>query len=249
MTSHDALLDVRDIEFAYGSLQVLFGVSLTVGDGDRVALLGTNGAGKSTLLKTISGLEAPRRGRVWFDGDDITATSPEERVRRGIVQVAGGRATFPTLTVDENLRMGGYLFRRDRTRLDAAVDHVLELFPPLRPRLRQAAGTLSGGEQQMMALGRALVSRPRLLLIDELSLGLAPVVIAGLLEVIEHLASDGTTMLLVEQSLNVSMSCAERAYFMEKGEIRFHGRTADLLERDDVARSVFFGDDRRTVEA
>jgi branched-chain amino acid transport system ATP-binding protein len=249
MTGATPLLEVRDIEFSYGPLQVLFGVSLSVDEGERVALLGTNGAGKSTLLKTVSGLESPRRGRVLFDGEDITKASPEERVRRGIVQVAGGRATFPTLTVDENLRMGAYLFRRDRARVDAAVDHVLDVFPALRPRLRQAAGTLSGGEQQMMAFGRALVSQPRLLLIDELSLGLAPVVIATLLDVIERLAAEGTTMVLVEQSLNVSMSCAERAYFMEKGEIRFEGRTADLLERDDIARSVFFGREQQGAEA
>jgi branched-chain amino acid transport system ATP-binding protein len=247
-TPDTPLLDVQDIEFAYGALQVLFGVSITVDKGDRVALLGTNGAGKSTLLKVVSGLESPRRGRVFVDGDDITGASPEERVRRGIVQVAGGRATFPTLSVDENLRIGGYLFRRDRPRLDAAVEEVLDVFPALRPRLAQPAGTLSGGEQQMMALGRALVSRPRLLLIDELSLGLAPVLIATLLEVIERLASEGTTLLLVEQSLNVSLSCADRAYFMEKGAIRFEGRTADLLERDDIARSVFFGDGDRTGE-
>lgn len=242
MSTGDALLEVEGVEFAYGSMQVLFGISLSVADGERVALLGTNGAGKSTLLKTISGLERPHHGRVVFDGADLGGASPEERVRRGIVQVAGGRATFPTLTVAENLRIGGYVFRRDRARVDTAVADVLDLFPELRPRLRQPAGTLSGGEQQMMAFGRALVARPRLLLVDELSLGLAPVVIATLLDVIERLAAEGTTMLLVEQSLNVSMSCAERAYFMEKGAIRFEGRTSDLLERDDIARSVFFGD-------
>jgi ABC-type branched-subunit amino acid transport system ATPase component len=236
-----ARLEIRDLEFSYGPLQVLFDVGMSVGQGERVALLGTNGAGKSTLLKVVSGLEAPTAGQVLFDGEDITATSPEERVRRGIVQMAGGRATFPSLSVAENLRIGGYPFRRDAARLDDAVERALVLFPELKGRLRQAAGTLSGGEQQMMAMARALIARPTMLLIDELSLGLAPIVIAKILEVVEQLADEGMTMLLVEQSLNVALALAERAYFMEKGEIRFEGRTADLLERDDIARSVFFG--------
>ena len=235
------MLEVRDVEFSYGPLQVLFGVDLVVHSDERVALLGTNGAGKSTLLKIISGLETPSTGAVVFDGDDITRWSPEQRVRAGIVQMPGGRATFPTLSVAENLRIGGYTFRSDGARLSAAVDGVLDLFPALRERLRLPAGALSGGEQQMMAVARALVAQPRLLLIDELSLGLAPIVIAELLKVVEQLTSDGVTLLLVEQSLNVAMTVADRAYFMEKGEIRFEGATSELAERDDIARSVFFG--------
>jgi ABC-type branched-subunit amino acid transport system ATPase component len=236
-----APLEIRDLEFSYGPLQVLFGVTLSVGRGERVALLGTNGAGKSTLLKIVSGLESPSAGYVLFDGDDISTRSPEERVRLGIVQMAGGRATFPSLSVAENLRIGGYTFRRDAVRLDDAVERAAELFPELQRRWRQAAGTLSGGEQQMLAMARALVARPTILLIDELSLGLAPIVVARILEVVERLAAEGTTMLLVEQSLNMALALTERAYFMEKGEIRFDGRTADLLDRDDIARSVFFG--------
>jgi branched-chain amino acid transport system ATP-binding protein len=159
----------------------------------------------------------------------------------GIVQMAGGRATFPSLSVAENLRIGGYTFRRNSARLDDAVERALVLFPELRARLGQAAGTLSGGEQQMMAMARALIARPAMLLIDELSLGLAPIVIAKILDVAEGLADDGTTMLIVEQSLNVALTLADRSYFMEKGEIRFEGRTSDLLDREDIARSVFFG--------
>jgi branched-chain amino acid transport system ATP-binding protein len=155
--------------------------------------------------------------------------------------VAGGRATFPTLTVAENLRIGGYGFRRDRARLDARVEAALAPFPALRPLLDRPAGLLSGGEQQMMAMARALVAEPRLLIIDELSLGLAPVVLGELLRVVDDLAAAGTTMLIVEQSLNVAMGIAERAYFVEKGEIRFEGATEELARRDDIARSVFFG--------
>jgi branched-chain amino acid transport system ATP-binding protein len=235
------LLEVRDVAFSYGPLQVLFGVSVDVGDGERVALLGTNGAGKSTLLKVVSGIAAPTSGSVRFDGVDITAASAQQRVELGLVQVAGGRATFPSLSVRENIRLGTYPFRRDKPAAARLVDDAIDAFPQLRDRLDQPAGLLSGGEQQMMALARALASRPRLLVIDELSLGLAPVVLGELLRVIDDLASRDMTMLIVEQSLNVSLTIAQRAYFMEKGEIRYEGPTADLLERGDLVRSVFFG--------
>jgi branched-chain amino acid transport system ATP-binding protein len=237
----NALLAVDDITFSYGPLPVLFGVSVTVGEGERVALLGTNGAGKSTFLRVVAGLERPVSGRVEFDGEDITHWTPAARVARGLVLVAGGKATFPTLTVRENLRIGAYGFRRNRALVDARVEEALEPFPALRDLFERQAGLLSGGEQQMMAMARALVARPRLLLIDELSLGLAPVVMAGLLRVVDDLAAAGTTMLIVEQSLNVAMGISERAYFMEKGEIRFDGATDALAARDDIARSVFFG--------
>jgi branched-chain amino acid transport system ATP-binding protein len=237
----NALLTAADVTFSYGPLPVLFGVSVTVAEGERVALLGTNGAGKSTFLRVVAGLERPAAGRVEFDGEDITHWTPGARVARGLVLVAGGKATFPTLTVRENLRIGAYGFRRDRALVDARVEEALVPFPALRDLLDRQAGLLSGGEQQMMAMARALVARPRLLLIDELSLGLAPVVMAGLLQVVDDLAASGTTMLIVEQSLNVAMGISERAYFMEKGEIRFDGATDALAARDDIARSVFFG--------
>lgn len=235
------LLAADDITFSYGPLRVLFGVSVSVAEGESVALLGTNGAGKSTFLRVVAGLERPASGRVEFDGEDITHWSPAARVARGLVLVAGGKATFPTLTVRENLRIGAYGFRRNRALVDSRVEEALTPFPALRDLLDRQAGMLSGGEQQMMAMARALVARPRLLLIDELSLGLAPVVMAGLLRVVDELAAAGTTMLIVEQSLNVAMGISDRAYFMEKGEIRFDGATDALAARDDIARSVFFG--------
>jgi branched-chain amino acid transport system ATP-binding protein len=235
------LLEVDGVDVWYGPLQVLFGVGLTVPAGGRVVLLGTNGAGKSTLLRVVAGLVAPAAGTVRLDGDDITRLRPAQRVARGMTLVEGGRATFPSLTVAENLRIGAYPFIGDRDRVRRGVDAALDLFPSLRPRLDQAAGTLSGGEQQMLALGRALLAEPRLLLIDELSLGLAPVVMAEIVAAVERLVAGGTTVLLVEQSLNVALGLAEHAYFMEKGEVRFSGPTAELLERGDLVRSVFFG--------
>ena len=235
------LLEVRHLDCSYGHLQVLFDVSLTVPEGEQVALLGTNGAGKSTLLRTIAGLLAPGRGEVWFRGEEISRLRPYERVGRGLTLVEGGRATFPSLTVAENLRLGAYPCLRDRAVVEERLDRVLELFPALRPRLEQAAGTLSGGEQQMMAVGRALMADPMLLMIDELSLGLAPVVMQEIVRVVGELAASGTTLLLVEQSLNVALSVARSAYFMEKGTVRFSGRTGELLERGDLVRSVFFG--------
>jgi branched-chain amino acid transport system ATP-binding protein len=237
----DPLLEVVGLDCSYGPLQVLFDVSLDVPDGGRVALLGTNGAGKSTLLRAVAGLIVPRAGTIRFAGDDITTLAPYERVALGVTLVEGGRATFPSLTVADNLRMGAYPFLRQRARVEARVDAALDLFPELRPRLAQPAGVCSGGEQQMIAIGRALVAEPRLLMIDELSLGLAPIVMAEIVGAIERVVETGTTVLLVEQSLNVALGLAEWAYFMEKGEVRFSGPTSSLVERGDLARSVFFG--------
>jgi ABC-type branched-subunit amino acid transport system ATPase component len=235
------LLEARGIDFSYGPLQVLFGASIEVAPGGTVALLGTNGAGKSTLLRVIAGLLAPAAGAVMHKGDDVTGLRADQRVRRGMTLVEGGRATFPSLTVLENLRMGAYPFLAEGDLVDARLADVLELFPQLRDRLSQAAGTLSGGEQQMMAVGRALMSGADLLLIDELSLGLAPIVMQEIVHVVEELVRRGVTLVLVEQSLNVALGLTERAYFMEKGEVRFSGPTVDLLERGDLVRSVFFG--------
>jgi branched-chain amino acid transport system ATP-binding protein len=236
------LLEVKSVSASYGALQVLFDVDITVPAGGCVALLGTNGAGKSTLLRVVCGLLEPDHGSVHFDGDDITSLPPDARVSRGISMVAGGKATFPSLTVEENLRLGGFPFRRDQATVDRRLADVLDLFPQLKPRLDQVAGTLSGGEQQMMAIGRSLLAAPRLLLIDELSLGLAPAVMAEIVAAVENVVAGGTTILLVEQSLNVALSLTELAYFMEKGEVRFTGPVADLAERGDLVRSVFFGD-------
>jgi ABC-type branched-subunit amino acid transport system ATPase component len=232
-------LEVRSLDFSYGNVQILFDVSIDVDDGAVVALLGTNGAGKSTLLRAVSGLGRPTRGTVRYFGEDITWLDAEDRVARGLIQVPGGKSTFPSLTVLENLRTGGFTYRRDKARLDAAVEEVFGYFPVLAERKDQAAGTLSGGEQQMVALGRAFIATPRVLLIDELSLGLAPVIVEQLLGIVRAFADRGTTLVLVEQSVNVALSVATTAYFMERGEVRFGGPAHQLLERDDLLRSVF----------
>jgi ABC-type branched-subunit amino acid transport system ATPase component/sugar phosphate permease len=236
-----AALQVRNLDFSYGSLQVLFNVSIDVWEGEVLALLGTNGAGKSTLLRAISGLGLADRGVVRVNGRTITFSDPGTRVRLGVVQVPGGRAVFPTLTVAENLMAGAYTFIWDRKRVQARFDEVLSIFPILAERIDQPAGTLSGGEQQMLALATALLLDPKILLIDELSLGLAPVVVAQLIEIVGKLKEQGLTMVIVEQSVNVALSLADRAVFMEKGEVRFEGPAAELLERDDLVRAVFLG--------
>jgi ABC-type branched-subunit amino acid transport system ATPase component/ABC-type branched-subunit amino acid transport system permease subunit len=233
------LLTVRDVEVAYGDVQVLFGVDLDVVEGEILALLGTNGAGKSTLLKAISGVAPARFGTVMFDGGEITHLAPEKIAGLGISQMPGGQGVFPALTVAENLRTAAWLLRHDRAERAKRTEQALGRFPVLRERLGHPAADLSGGQQQMLALAMALLARPRLLLIDELSLGLAPVVVEQLLTVVRELRDEGTTIVLVEQSVNVALTVADTAYFMEKGEIRFHGPTAELLERPDVLRSVF----------
>lgn len=235
------LLHAQGVSVAYGSLQVLFDVDLTVERGETLALLGTNGAGKSTLLKAITGLVPLRRGRVTFDGADLTDAPVEDRFEAGIVQLSGGEAIFPTLTVRDNLRVGAFTFLADRDRLEARLDVVLGLFPELRDRLDQRAGSMSGGEQQMVALAKALLPDPQLLIVDELSLGLAPIVVERLLGTIADLRRDGLTMLIVEQSLNVAMAFAERAVFMEKGEVRFSGPIQQLVDDGDLVRAVFLG--------
>ena len=237
-----ALLDVTDLHAAHGHLQVLSDVSIQVEPGTSVALLGTNGAGKSTLLRVIAGLHAPTAGTVFFDGVDVSGLPADARARRGLVLVEGGRATFPSLSVADNLRLGAYpLLRGHGAEVARRLDAAMAYFPALAPLLPRLAGSLSGGEQQMTALAKALMADPRLLMIDELSLGLAPIVLEQLVHVVEQLLDDGVTVLLVEQSLNVACALTDRAYFLEKGEVRFTGPTADLLDRGDLARSVFFG--------
>lgn len=233
------MLACRGVDFSYGQLQVLFDCNLTVDDGELVALLGTNGAGKSTLLKVVSGIGLPSAGSVRFRGTDITFLDAERRLRLGITQIPGGRAVFGPMTVADNLRAFGTTVRRDRAGLDNAIDRCFDAFPRLAERRNQLASTLSGGEQQMLGLSKALILKPRLLLIDELSLGLAPVVVGQLLDMVRHINADGTAVVLVEQSANIALGLADHAYFMEKGEIRFDGRSADLLARDDLLRAVF----------
>jgi len=203
-------------------------------------LLGTNGAGKSTLLKAISGLIKPSAGSIMFDGRDITRADAVQTSKLGIIQVPGGKAVFPTLTIAEHFRASTWLYAKEDPReVRARIDRVLELFPRLRERWGQMAGNLSGGEQQQLALGMAFVAKPRLLIIDELSLGLAPTIVEQLLDVVRAIHDQGCTVILVEQSVNVALTIARRAYFMEKGEVRFSGSTEELLQRGDILRSVF----------
>ncbi|MGI8938749.1 MAG: MFS transporter [Iamia sp.] len=242
------LLLCRGLDVGYDDLQVLFGVDLEVAEGQIVALLGTNGAGKSTMLKAISGVVEAHGGAVIFDGRDITHAPPGEIAALGISQMPGGRGVFGDLTVRENLQMGGWLHRHDGREGDG-LDEVCEFFPVLAQRLDDTAADLSGGQQQMLALSMAFLARPRLLMIDELSLGLAPVVVEQLLPIVRGIADSGTTVIIVEQSVNVALTLADTAFFMEKGQIRFHGPTAELLERPDVLRSVFLEGAGAALEA
>ncbi len=233
------LLSCRGVDVSYGPVQVLFGVDLDVAQGEIVALLGTNGAGKSTILKAISGLVKPSSGSVTFDGEDITGTAANVTATKGLIQMPGGKGVFPTLTVEDNLRLAGWMLREDKERLEAARAEAMDLFPILSKRYRELAGNMSGGEQQMLTLAQAFMNSPKLLMIDELSLGLAPVVVGQLIDVVHRIHEAGTTIIVVEQSINVALTLAQRAVFMEKGEVRFSGPTADLLDRPDILRSVF----------
>jgi ABC-type branched-subunit amino acid transport system ATPase component/ABC-type branched-subunit amino acid transport system permease subunit len=239
VASTPVVFSCEQVEVSYGPVQILFGVDLEVHEGEIVALLGTNGAGKSTLLKGASGLVKVGGGSVQLQGARIAGEPAESIARMGLSLMPGGRGIFPTLTVDENLRLGTWMIRKDHGAVAEAKDRVSDLFPILRQRAHQQAGNLSGGEQQMLSLAMALMVKPKVLMIDELSLGLAPTVVAQLLEVVKMLHATGTTIVVVEQSVNVALELAERAVFLEKGEVRFSGRTLDLLERPDILRSVF----------
>jgi ABC-type branched-subunit amino acid transport system ATPase component/ABC-type branched-subunit amino acid transport system permease subunit len=243
-TERQPLLSCVGVEASYGPVQILFGIDLAVQRGEVVALLGTNGAGKSTLLRTMSGLLELGAGQITLENQRIDGLNPEVTVRRGMSLMPGGRGTFPGLTVAENLRLAAWLIRKDPSRVTAARQRQLDLFPILAKRMGQRASDLSGGEQQMLSLAMALMIEPEVLLIDELSLGLAPTVVGQLLDVLRDLHEQGTTIVLVEQSINVALEIAERAIFLEKGEVRFSGASRDLLDRPDLLRSVFIsGDD------
>ena len=234
------LLTCEGVQVAYDKVKVLFGVDMVVEEGEIVALLGTNGAGKSTLLKAISGLIDPAGGRITFDGRDITHADAVSTAKLGIVQVPGGKAVFPTLTVAEHFKAATWLFAGEDSRvIDGRIQEILEMFPRLRERWDQMGGNLSGGEQQQLGLGMAFVANPKLLVIDELSLGLAPTIVEQLLGIVRRIHATGCSIIIVEQSVNVALTLADRAYFMEKGEVRFHGPTSELLERGDILRSVF----------
>jgi ABC-type branched-subunit amino acid transport system ATPase component len=234
-------LRISDLDFAYGQLQVLFGVSLAVYEGEALALLGTNGAGKSTLLRVISGLEKPAVGTVGYFGEDITGVPAERLPARGLLLVVGGRSVFTDMSVQENLHMQALAARMNKGQLNDRCDVVYQTFPALAARHRQKAGSLSGGEQQQLAVAKALLLDPKVLCIDEMSLGLAPIVVSELLEVLRRVHATGVTMVVVEQSLNIAAEICERAIYLEKGEVRFEGSPRDLISRDDIARAVFLG--------
>jgi ABC-type branched-subunit amino acid transport system ATPase component len=229
---------VRNVDVSYGNLQVLFDVNFEVRRGEVLALLGTNGAGKSTILRAIAGLVMPDRGVIRMNGQTITLVDPQYRASMGLVQIPGGEAVFPSMSVAENLAIWSRQID-DSGRRKERLALVYETFPILDQRRDQRAGSLSGGQQQMLALGKAVMLDPKLLCIDELSLGLAPVVVQDLLVVVENLKRQGITMVIVEQSVNVALSIADRAVFMERGQVRFEGPAQELLERGDLLRAVF----------
>jgi branched-chain amino acid transport system ATP-binding protein len=234
------LLEVDDITLLYGRIQALHGISVTVDQGEIVALIGANGAGKTTTMRAVSGLRAIASGRIRFNGTDITKMRPDLRVTQGICQSPEGRGVFPGMSVRENLEMGAYT-RRDSANIAKDMQHVLDLFPRLRERFKQAGGTLSGGEQQMLAVGRALMSRPKLLLLDEPSMGLAPMLIQQIFEIITEINQrDGTTILLVEQNAQQALSRAHRAYVLETGKIVKEGTGRDLLN-DPAVKDAYLG--------
>lgn len=234
-----SLLEVDNLTVFYGSIEALRGVSLRVDDGEVVTLIGANGAGKSTTLRTISGLNQAKRGKVVFNGQAIQGWPPHRVVKSGLVQVPEGREIFANLTVDENLQLAAFL-RKDKAAIRTDRERALDLFPRVRERLRQPAGTLSGGEQQMLAIARALVARPRLLMLDEPSLGLAPQLVRSIFQVIRDINLEGTTILLVEQNANMALKVAHRAYVIEVGEIRMEGPAAELAASDEV-RKAYLG--------
>lgn len=234
------MLEIRSLDFAYGDIQVLWDINVTVGKGEVIALVGSNGAGKSTLLKVIAGLYRPLRGQILFEGEDVTQEGADARVHRGIALVPEGRQLFFGMTVRENLLIGAYARNDPREKILEDLERVYALFPELKERENQLAGTLSGGEQQMCAIGRGLMSAPKLLLIDELSLGLAPVIVDRLIPTIEEIHQSGVTIFLVEQDIQVAFDVADRGYVLETGHIVQEGPSQALLA-DERIKSAYLG--------
>ena len=233
------MLKIENLVVSYGPINALKGISLSVEQGEIVTLIGSNGAGKSTTLSAITGLVRAQSGSIRFMGEDITRAAPHRIISRGISISPEGREVFPALTVQENLRLGAYS-RKDKVGINAAYDRVYQLFPRLKGRRGQTAGTLSGGEQQMLAIGRALMSEPKLLLLDEPSMGLAPNLVLMIFDLIESINKQGTTILLIEQNANMALSVADRAYVLETGTIAIEGEARALLQ-DDRVRSAYLG--------
>ena len=234
------MLRVEDINVYYGAIHAIKGISLDVPDGEIVALIGSNGAGKSTTLRTISGLMRPKKGRIMYDGEDITGVPAHKIVGKGLCQVPEGRHVFANMTVLENLELGAYL-RNDKDCIAKDMESVFEKFPRLLERKNQIAGTLSGGEQQMLAMARALMSRPKLLLLDEPSMGLAPLLVKEIFNIIKEINASGTTVLLVEQNANMALSIADKAYVLETGRITLSGTAAELASSEEVRKAYLGG--------
>lgn len=234
------MLELRNIHTSYGNIRAVRGISITVNSSEMVCLIGANGAGKSTTLMTTSGIQTPAEGSIHFAGEDITAVSAEDRVALGISQVPEGRLIFPEMSVLENLELGAYL-RNDKDGIKSDLERMFQFFPVLRDRAKQRGGSLSGGEQQMLAIGRALMSKPKLLLLDEPSLGLAPLIVKQIFEIIQQINANGTTILLVEQNAQIALQVTHRGYVMESGEIIIEGTSADLLA-DARVRQAYLGE-------
>ena len=231
-----AMLEVKDLEVYYGMIQAIKGISFEVNQGEVIALIGANGAGKTTTLHTITGLLSPKKGSVLFEGQDITKVPAHKIVSMGMAHVPEGRRVFSQLSVYENLKLGAYT-RKDRSNIDKELQSIYERFPRLAERKNQLAGTLSGGEQQMLAMGRALMSKPSIVLMDEPSMGLSPIRVNEIFDIIESISKSGTTVLLVEQNAKKALSIADRAYVLETGKVVLEGNAKDLLENDSIKKA------------
>ena len=235
-----AMLEIKDLEVYYGMIQAIKGISFEVNEGEVIALIGANGAGKSTILHTISGLIAPKKGSITFEGQEITKIPAHKIVENGLAQVPEGRRVFPSLSVLQNLKLGAYT-RKDKKEIDDTLKMIYERFPRLEERKNQPAGTLSGGEQQMLAMGRALMSKPRIILLDEPSMGLSPIFVNEIFDIIKQVSASGTTVLLVEQNAKKALSIADRGYVLETGKIVKEGKASDLLN-DEAVKKAYLGE-------
>ena len=235
-----AMLEIKDLEVYYGMIQAIKGISFEVNEGEVIALIGANGAGKTTILHTISGLIAPKTGSITFEGQEITKIPAHKIVENGLAQVPEGRRVFPSLSVLQNLKLGAYT-RKDKKEIDDTLQMIYERFPRLEERKNQPAGTLSGGEQQMLAMGRALMSKPRIILMDEPSMGLSPIFVNEIFDIIKQVSASGTTVLLVEQNAKKALSIADRGYVLETGKIVKEGKASDLLN-DEAVKKAYLGE-------
>ncbi len=231
-----SMLEIKDLEVYYGMIQAIKGVSFDVNEGEVIALIGANGAGKTTILHTITGLINAQKGSVWFEGKDITKVPAHKIVSMGMAHVPEGRRVFANLTVLQNLKMGAYT-RKDKTEIEQTLDSIYKRFPRLMERQNQLAGTLSGGEQQMLAMGRALMSHPKIILMDEPSMGLSPIFVNEIFDIIKSVSASGTTVLLVEQNAKKALSIADRAYVLETGKIVLSGKASELLNNDSIKKA------------